>query len=321
MLISLALAIVPTWQEPVLVRPPEEEPRRGWLLEIQEPDGRWDADGFTGHDLDEAGPGLPEYDVLATSLALWACLGDGRKLGSGPDADALARGVRWLLAAQNLDTGLVRDVPHDLELGHHAIATVVLCDFQALEPGPLVRDACDRAVAALVRAQAPGGSWGDARTTAWALLAFASARAAGLDVPAGPFAAGEAWLRSAEDTDFVAAGLDVLRELTALAPGDERGELVARGRLAFEGLASESGPRDGEAWFVATALGFRLGGASWKDLQRPVRAAVLDTQRRGGELHGSWDPRGAPGGRIVETSWYALTLEIYFRYAMIFPAR
>lgn len=328
MLISLALLFVPTlqapaYQEPALVRPPEEQIRRGWLLECQAPDGRWDADAFAGHDLEGAGRGRPGDDVLATSLALWACLGDGRGLGEGPDADAVARGVRWLLGRQDLDTGLVRDVPHPLELRHHALATVVLCDFQSLHPGPLLRDACERAVVALERTQDPRGSWRDARTTAWALTAFSCARAAGLDVSAESVAGGEAWLRSASDAnaDAVAAGLDVLRELSALAPDDDRGELVERGRIAVGELSGETRPRDGEAWFVAAALALRIGGEPWKRLQKTLRRDVLDTQQGGGFFHGSWDPRGAPGGRVVETAWNALTLEVYFRYARVFPAR
>lgn len=332
MLISLALCLAPTCQEPTLPRPSAPEVRRGWLLESQGPDGRWDADAFPGHDLEGAGPGRPGDDVLATSLALWACLGDGRGLGEGPDADAMARGVRWLLGRQDLETGWIRDAPHAAELRQHALATAVLCDFLALHPGPLLRDGCERAVGALARTQAPTGSWEDVRTTAWALFAYAAAGAAGIDVSAESVARGAAWLRTARDeegllrgadgdVDVVATGLDVLRELAALPPDDDRSEAATRGARLLTELARPERERDGETWFVSAATALRIGGPTWKDLQPRLREEVLDTQERGGALHGSWDPRGAPGGRVVETSWNALTLEVYFRYARVFPAR
>ncbi len=335
MLAPILLALSPVPQD--LTRPSEAEIRRGWLLEHQDADGRWDADGFTKHDSpakDDAEPGLgePQDDVLATSLALWACLGDGRGLREGVDADDIARGVRWLLSKQELDTGLVRDESHEHEVRHHAIATVVLCDFQYYENAPLLRDACARALAALVKTQASDGSWGDTRTTAWALLAFEAARAAELEVDEDSVRTGHDYQRAMVDErdllldpkgefDAVATNLAILVELCGSPAPDRLRELSASAEHALERLTDPDAPPDGEFWFTAAAANLRLGGETWESLQDALKREVLQKQELDGPLHGSWDPRGAPGGRVVETAWGALTLEVYFRYCGLFPSR
>ena len=316
-----------------------DPPYRGWLLEHQDADGRWDADGFSKHDAPgdaEGDPGRPEFDVAATSLALWAMLGDGHTLSKGPFRAQFARGVRWLLRTQDLDTGWIREQEHELALRHHAWATIVLCESQFFTPGPLLEDACLLAVELLVRTQQGGGAWGDgdaaasARTTAWAVFALHAAREAGLEPHTEALARGLAWLRKHADergvlpqaadnatADLAATGLGVL---CRMLDGEEAERFVAAGELLVERVAriDEEHSPDAETWFVAAVASYQLGGPIWRDFNGHMKRHVVMTQGKG---NGSWSAPGEPGGRVVQTAWNILSLEMYFRYARLLGAR
>jgi len=65
--------------------------------------------------------------------------------------------------------------------------------------------------------------------------------------------------------------------------------------------------------------------ADWDTWNRQMRRVLIESQDREGCATGSWDPEqpaadiwGAQGGRLMTTSFNALTLEVYYRYLPLF---
>jgi hypothetical protein len=325
------------------VQDDDAPPKQGWLLAHQDADGRWDADGFARHDPpgDPSGdPGAAEFDVLATSLVLWASVGDGRSLDAGPDHREVTRGLRWLLAQQDLETGFVCEREHALDLAHHALATLVIAECQFYAPGPILRDACELAAGALLRHQRASGAFGrgdapdDPRTTAWATLALLASADAGVELDWDALDLALGWLHARADergmlhgagedggVDEVATALTVLCSLRSDLTAEEEAQLAPIVEALLQRLVAAGGAADGETRFTVAAACYRLGGAVWREVSGHVKREVLDRQRRGGAAKGSWDAPGRAGGRVVETAWNALSLELYFRYARVIVAR
>jgi hypothetical protein len=71
-----------------------------------------------------------------------------------------------------------------------------------------------------------------------------------------------------------------------------------------------------------------LGGQEWQTWNEQIQKALLDSQvKEDGCAAGSWDPAkptydswGQQGGRLLITSLSCLTLEVYYRYAPVYPA-
>ncbi|MEM8713525.1 MAG: prenyltransferase/squalene oxidase repeat-containing protein, partial [Planctomycetota bacterium] len=129
-----------------------------WLLAHQDDDGRWDSDGFMGHDsgaqsLEEVdddafwrralggaeasstankqqnvddGPGDPTADVGITGLALRALIADGRALDGAEGREQVLRGLEWLVRQQDDETGLLGSPGDTAHHYGHAIGTLAL---------------------------------------------------------------------------------------------------------------------------------------------------------------------------------------------------
>ena len=78
------------------------------------------------------------------------------------------------------------------------------------------------------------------------------------------------------------------------------------------------------AWYYGAYAMFQMGGRHWKAWKPALREAVVETQRRDGDLAGSWDPAGPwgySGGRVYSTALMTLCLEVYFRYGRVLGGR
>ncbi len=79
-------------------------------------------------------------------------------------------------------------------------------------------------------------------------------------------------------------------------------------------------------WYYATQVLHNMSGAEWDTWNRKMRDILVHTQVRNVDecANGSWDPArdpwGRQGGRVMQTSLSALTLEIYYRYLPLFKA-
>src|SRR5208283_1009185 len=78
-------------------------------------------------------------------------------------------------------------------------------------------------------------------------------------------------------------------------------------------------------WYYATLALHNFLDSDWDTWNRKMRRTLIETQAREGCATGSWDPErptadrwGAPGGRLMTTSFNALTLEVPYRYSALF---
>jgi hypothetical protein len=83
--------------------------------------------------------------------------------------------------------------------------------------------------------------------------------------------------------------------------------------------------RDTYYWYYATLAMHNIGGAEWDGWNRKMRRVLIESQIKGGCAEGSWDPVkptldswGEKGGRLMMTSFNAMTLEVYYRYLPLF---
>ena len=77
-------------------------------------------------------------------------------------------------------------------------------------------------------------------------------------------------------------------------------------------------------WYYGTQVMHNMYGSDWDVWNRKTHDVLVGTQVRdvASCANGSWDPEkdawGKRGGRLMETSLSALTLEIYYRYLPLY---
>jgi hypothetical protein len=336
-----------------------------WLARHQDADGRWNAgsrrsaDGravrgeasHTSHcppgDVCAGDSYYWEADTAVTGLALLAFLGAGHTSSSGPHADAVARGLGFLVRIQKPD-GDLRGASQNVGMYCHAIATLALCEGYALTGDEQLRRPVEKAVRFLVDARSGDGmAWrykpgdrfgGDTSILGWVVMVLKSAQEVGVDVPEGVRRGAGRWLT------LVASG--TARGLAIYRPGE--GYPVTPTMTAeawacrqFLGVGGP-GPASDEAatyllqhgpdrdplnlyyWYYATLAMYQHGGDAWSRWNARVRDQLIQRQVRGGHADGSWDPAQCKdkhdrlGGRVYATALSALTLEVYYRYLRLY---
>ena len=215
-------------------------------------------------------------------------------------ASTVRSGLRHLLSLQDLDGRFdARDARR------HALATLAVAEAYWLTRNPRYR------APALAGLRHCGTDSDGVRTALWRLLAVTAGRRGGLDVDPVAF---ERLRARIVDPDAARSDPDAVLLGRILLGEDPRslGALVdaCRQRLPRPGTS------DLEFLEIATMAMFQASGAAWKDWNRAMRSAVVDTQNE----DGSWDP---PAGfdRIESTTRMALCLQVYYRYDRVFGLR
>ncbi len=321
-----------------------------WLAANQADDGRWETVRHGGgqgrghggsHRHQATGVGS---DHGVTGLALLAFLGAGTTHTSGPHADCVAKGLRFLIDRQRADGSLAGDAEFFAALYCHGMAGIALAEAAAMTGDASLRGPLERAVSHTLAAQHPTtGGWryaagdkGDTSQLGWQVMLLEAATQAGLD--AGPGSAidrgrerarvflqsvssgragGLAAYRAGErpTVPMTAEALFCRLVLGMTADHPSVSEAVA----VIAGTPPEASRPNAYAWYYATLASFHAGGPQWEAWNRRLQAAVLSLQRQdAGGLQGSWDPDpvwGGHGGRVYATAMAAVTLEVYYRYA------
>ncbi|MFG0294566.1 MAG: prenyltransferase/squalene oxidase repeat-containing protein [Maioricimonas sp. JB045] len=322
-----------------------------WLAEHQNADGSWNF----AHRREACGDSCPgegrlrNHPVAATSLALLCYLGAGHTHQEGRYQEVVGNGLRYLLDhAEPSQYGVdYRDGKGNPGMYSHGLATIVLCEAYGLSRDGRLKRPAQLAVNFIVNAQHPStGGWrydfrpddgvGDTSVVGWQVMALASARIAGLDVPrktrkmAGWFldsvelenGAFYGYVKPQRKVSTTAIGL-----LCRLYLGWSTERPAVRRGVQF--LASRGPDRSNMYYnYYATQVLHHVGGQEWKDWNESMREWLVAAQEKNGHAAGSWattnengsarDPHVGAGGRLYVTCLAILTLEVYYRHLPLF---
>jgi len=199
----------------------------------------------------------------------------------------------------------------------------------------------------------PGNN--DTSVTGWAVMALKSAYISGLAVPRASFDGARAWIDRVTDqaglVGYNAPGVtDVFVEgknsqwrgrpsMTAIGlllriyiDSNQRDPLLAKSaRLLVADLPQWDEAKhevDSYYWYYATLALFQYqdggGHTYWKQWNEAMKKALVPNQktRKDGCQDGSWAPEadrwGFAGGRVYVTAVNTMSLEVYYRYKLVF---
>lgn len=313
-----------------------------WLADHQSDDGRWDGNNF---DLSGecGGETTAEVDLALTGLALMAFLAsDNTHDKPGPFRDTVQRGLDWLVRQQQPDGSLMGEET----LYSHGIATIAICEAFAMTSDPMLRDHAERATRFILESPSPeSGGWryapgqfGDTSVTGWQVLALASARRGGLELPTDALGHVRDWMERVRDP--VRPGRYAYQPQAQYSPamtaegmfirqllGVPRDDPDMQGSVDFMLANLPEWTREREQnsyyWYYATLAMFHHQGDPWDQWNERLKNVLLDNQRQDGCAAGSWDPIdqwSKIGGRIYQTAICALCLQIYYRFQPIYTS-
>ena len=225
----------------------------------------------------------------------------------------------------------------------HGLATIALSEAYGLSGDKQVGVAAQEAVSFILNAQnAADGGWryfpkepGDTSVVGWQLMALKSAHMAGLDVGGSVFSATSHWLDSVavhDGTEYAyQPGQGASNTMTSVGLlcrqylGAKRNDPMLSGGTSY--LLNHLPDGDFSNiyyWYYATQVMHNMSGSEWETWNRKMWDLLTHSQIRNVDecANGSWapekDPWGRRGGRVMQTAFSALTLEIYYRYLPLF---
>jgi hypothetical protein len=308
------------------------------------------------------GPGNAVNDVGITGLALLAFLGEGNTMKEGTYKKVIQKGIKWITEQQQ-ENGLLGTNSSQAFVYNHAIATVALCEAYGLSQHRPLKKPAQNAINYIVNARNPYGVWryqprendGDTSITGWMVQALLSAKEFELAVDdaalktalvffdsvtdpgtgaAGYTKAGEGSSRNASMLDkFPASKTESLTGVVLLCrylmhqdPKDT--PIMKKSAATIMTKPPTWNEADGSIdmyyWYYASYAMYQVGGKDWDLWAKKLTDAAVKTQKRDGNLKGSWDPVdpwGEDGGRVYSTAIMVLCLEAYYRYGKVSFAR
>jgi hypothetical protein len=218
----------------------------------------------------------------------------------------------------------------------HGIAAIALAEAYGMTRDPALYDRVAGAVGFISAARnRRSGGWryapresGDTSVLGWQVMALASARRAGIDVPQQALKSAEAWLEQVEAepglyayrpgepvTPTMTAEAMFVRQLLGTPPDDPR--LRISERFISQQLPDWEEQLNTYNWYYTTLALFHQRSSHWPPWNTALTRELLDHQHTTGARAGSWDPDGAwaaVGGRVYQTAICTLMLEVYYRY-------
>jgi hypothetical protein len=325
----------------------------GWLARSQSSDGRWDANRFgagqeqriEGHDRGGAGRNA---DTGISALAILAFLGAGHSHQQGDYQDTVRHGLEFLIRSQGADGSLFGDSTLYAQMYCHSMATFALAEVHAMTGDSRLQPAVTKAIDYSLRAQhTTTGGWryrpneiGDTSQLGWQMMALASAKRAGLEIPSHTWTRVGRFLNSVRRGQH--GGLASYRPDGPLTTSMTAEALYCRLLLAEMGgeqideLAASEATRQLLAalpnrqrvnlyyWYYATlalhhrSLASDANAAAWRAWNDAITTVLLESQITTGPDAGSWNTNtvwGGYGGRVYTTAMAAMCLEVYYRYA------
>jgi len=314
--------------------------------------GGFGGGGFGGEPMNDgegmaaAGPGYPAGGaaggpgggdaVAVTGLALLPFLGEGishKRPPKGQETLAefcptLQRGLVGLARKQHRSRN-AQDGYFGGGMEGHCLATTAFCEDFGLSRDAVARVNAQRGIRFVLAWQDPstggwpaaGGQPADPAASLLAIAALQSGQQAGIAVKSQAFQKAVAFVRATSHRAGT-PDLAATRLLSGILLGWPADDPEVASGLAF--LARHPAPVEaaglGPITFLhhATRALHHLEAEEFDLWNQRVRDHLLATQRRDGDLAGSWDPPASDGGRrhgrVATTALAILTLQVYYRH-------
>lgn len=316
-----------------------------WLQRHQKENGSWSFD----HGGVDAGS-LTNSHNGATAMALLAFLGAGytHNDDKGPYRDTVRKGLEFLAArgqpvpARGLDYRGGSNGNDGMYI--QAIVAIALCEAHGLsEDSKLLLKPARGAVEFIQKTQYRDGGWryeverltgmGDLSVTGWQIMALKSAKIGRTNLGGIERTLGKTtkFLASVQSDGGATYGY-ISR--SGPSPAMTAVGLLCRMYLGWKqeraelerGVArlSELGPSENDIYYnyYATQVMHHWGGKRWEAWNKVMRNRLVSTQVSSGPEIGSWRPTGdhgtVPGGRMYQTCFSVLTLEVYYRHLPLY---
>jgi hypothetical protein len=336
--------LLPTSARAVDDTPPEQIPQqvqsavdRGlqWLASRQDPaTGAWPTN--------VGGGGAA---AAVTSLAAMAFMARGHVPGQGPYGENINHAVDYILKIQQ-SNGILSAADIGSTMYDHGIATVMLCEAYGMlderrqeRAGPAIAKAVRIILIAQAVPKDPNaqGGWryqptagdSDISVTGWQLMALRGAANIGAAVPPRAIQMGIEYIKRRavpsggfsyggnSDPNPARTGTGILA-LQLLGQNRSREAISGGEYLRTNPITDHSSENYFYTVYYCAQAAWQLGGSYWTDIDRPIRASLLQRQA----LDGSWTVAGAgleaAGGDAYGTAMSILALTVPYRYLPIY---
>ena len=309
-----------------------------WLEKQQADNGGW------------ALTGSSETSFAGTSLALLTFLGAGETHMHGRYQEVVEKGLAYLLGPNGgewSDHGL-SFYESSGNMYSHGLTSICLCEAYAMTEDSRLWEPASGTLQFIEYAQDPrGGGWrysiqsaGDTSVVGWQIMAIKSAKLCGIKVADETISKATQFLDSVSaesgsyygytdapppeyfDATMTAVGLMCRiylgwsQENPSLARGVFR--LSEHGPSIGDWTAASTGPASGRGYidmyynYNATQVMRLYGGEMWTKWNETMRECLVGTQITEGANRGSWN------GDLYQTTFSAMTLEVYYRYLSLY---
>lgn len=314
-----------------------------WLAIHQESDGHWDCGKYEG-------TSTPEYDRAVTGAAILAFLSSGQTDTKGEWSSTVQSGLKWLIKTQKPNGSW------DARNYTNGICTMAVTEAAAMGcGGEEIKKSAVLAVDYILKQQNETGCFDytgntkrdDMSVTGWCITALKSGALAGikrkeigeayeklrgfLEVAEGtkdisPTSKGLAWYTPDKIGSGIAGGAcQSIAMFVSQQIGKENIEPSPWLLAAADGQISKlptkyEGANVYRIYYTYLTLR-QLGGKHWLAWNEPVSNMIIAAQRQDGDFRGSWDRNGSSiekAGRVMQTAFLCLCLEIYYRYPTVF---
>ena len=314
-----------------------------WLARHQRRDGGWSFNHRTyGCGRSCTHPGSMKLSRNgATALALLPFLGAGQTHKQGKYKAVVGRGLLYLARRMKIrnNMGSLVDASEGM-MYSHGLGAIALCEAYAMTKDREILPVAQLSLNFSMYAQDPvGGGWryiprerGDTSAVGWQLMALKSGHMADLQV--NPLVFKKAWFflntvqrNNGSEYGYMSNGDG--------GPGTTAVGLLSRMYLGWqketpalkqgvEYLANIGPTRNMYYNYYATQVMRHYEGPLWDKWNKVNRDALIKLQVKNGHAKGSWwcctdDDHGKKsGGRLYNTAFAAMILEVYYRHMPIY---
>lgn len=310
-----------------------------WLVRQQLKDGSWSLLGPYSDGVNF------ENQSAATAMALIAFQGGGYTPETTKYKRTTQNGWKWLLKQQDAEGNFYNDGPYTHAFYTQSQCAIALCELYGMTKNKKYLEPAQRAISYLVKTQGRDGGWkydpnteaADMSVTGWVVMAFQSAKMAGIEVPQETMTKTEGFLdriaqaggtrypyeRNGDPTRTMTAEAILCRQYLGWEQDDPR--MVSALDYVLSGPVNFRHNRDVYRWYYATQAMHHMEGRWWKEWNGVMRQEVPSHQVKSGREKGSWDPNlptrdayAHEAGRLYVTCLSIYMLQVYYRHLPIY---